>query len=127
MAWLGCVYCLALLLLLYFASPLVVWALGPQYALSVDILRALALLPMALMAQSVFSEALTGANRQRARSVAQVCVALLCFALNMALVPGMGWHGAVVATYTCQGVLALVIVWVIWRSVRNEQTEATSR
>ena len=64
--------------LLYLAAPLVAWALGPQYLLSVEILQALSLLPLVLMAQSVFSEALTGANRQRARSVAQVGVAMRC-------------------------------------------------
>jgi O-antigen/teichoic acid export membrane protein len=86
----------------------------------VEILQALALLPLALMAQNVFSEALTGANRQRARSIAQVAVALLCFGLNMALVPGMGWQGAVIATYVSQVVLAALVVWIIWRSVKAE-------
>lgn len=118
-AWLGCVYCTALAALLYFASPLVVWALGEQYRLSVEILRALALLPLVLMTQSVLSEALTGADRQRARSFVQVVVALSCFALNMTLVPQLGWHGAVVATYASQLVLAAAIGFVIWRSVRQ--------
>ena len=119
MAWLGAVYCIALAVLLYFAAPLVAWALGAQYQLSVEILRALALLPLVLMTQSVFSEALTGADRQRARSIAQVLVATLCFGLNMALVPGLGWQGAVIATYASQAVLAAAVVWIIWRSVRG--------
>jgi O-antigen/teichoic acid export membrane protein len=118
-AWLGSVYCIALALLLYLASPLVSWALGPQYLLSVEILQALALLPLALMTQSVFSEALTGADRQRARSAAQISVAALCFGLNMALVPGLGWHGAVIATYASQVALAVTVVWIIWLSVRD--------
>jgi O-antigen/teichoic acid export membrane protein len=119
MAWLGGVYCVGLAALLYLAAPLVAWALGPQYQLSVQILQALSLLPLVLMTQSVFSEALTGANKQRARSVAQVLVAVLCFGLNMALVPGLGWHGAVTATYASQAVLALAVVWIIWLSVRS--------
>jgi O-antigen/teichoic acid export membrane protein len=119
MAWLGAVYCLALAALLYMAAPLVAWALGPQYLLSVEILQALSLLPLVLMAQSVFSEALTGANRQRARSIAQVGVAALCFGLNMALVPGLGWQGAAIATYVSQAVLAVAVVWIIWLSVRE--------
>ena len=119
-AWLGSVYCIGLALLMVLASPLAAWALGPQYELSVQILQALALLPLLLMTQSVFSEALTGANRQRARSMAQVAVALLCFGLNMSLVPQFGWQGAVIATYTCQAVLAALVVWIIWRSVREE-------
>ena len=120
-AWLGSIYCVALALLLYFASPLVAWALGEQYRLSVEMLQVLALLPLVLMAQSVFSEALTGANRQRARSIAQVAVAGLCFALNMTLVPQFGWHGAVFATYASQLVLASAVVWIIWRSVRDQR------
>ena len=119
-AWLGGAYCLALAALLYLGAPLVAWALGPQYVPSVEMLRALALLPLALMAQSVFSEALTGADRQRARSLAQVAVAILCFALNMALVPAMGWQGAVIATYVCQVLLAVIVVGIIWRSVQAE-------
>ena len=119
-AWLGCAYCLALASLLYVGAPLVAWALGEQYLPSVDILRALALLPLALMMQNVFSEALTGANRQRARSIAQVSVAVLCFALNMALIPKLGWHGAVISTYVCQVVLAAAVIWIIRRSVRED-------
>jgi O-antigen/teichoic acid export membrane protein len=119
-AWLGCAYCLALAALLYLGAPLVAWALGPQYIPSTDILRTLALLPLVLMAQSVFSEALTGANKQRARSFAQVGVAILCFALNMTLIPSMGWHGAVVATYICQTTLAAMVIWIIWHSARAE-------
>ncbi len=118
-AWLGSVYCVALAVLLYFASPLVAWALGPQYRLSVEILQTLALLPLVLMTQSVFSEALTGANRQRARSIVQVAVAALCFGLNMALVPSFGWQGAVIATYASQAVLAAAVVWIIWLSMRG--------
>lgn len=120
-AWLGSAYCLVLACLLYVGAPLVAWALGPQYVPSVDMLRALALLPLALMAQSVFSGALTGADRQRARSLAQVGTAILCFALNMVLIPRMGWHGAVIATYICQVVLASLVIWIIRRSVREER------
>ncbi|HEY4069420.1 MAG TPA: oligosaccharide flippase family protein [Burkholderiaceae bacterium] len=118
-AWLGAAYCIGLAVLLYAASPLVVWALGAQYTLSVEILRTLALLPLALMAQSVFSEALTGADRQRARSFAQVTVALACFALNMVLVPRLGWQGAVIATYCSQIGLAALVIGLIWVSVRG--------
>jgi O-antigen/teichoic acid export membrane protein len=119
-AWLGSIYCIGLAVLMYLAAPLAAWALGSQYVLSVQILQALSLLPLVLMTQSVFSEALTGANRQRARSMAQVAVAALCFGLNMSLAPQLGWQGSVIATYASQLVLASLVIWIIWRSVREQ-------
>jgi O-antigen/teichoic acid export membrane protein len=119
-AWLGSIYCIGLAVLMYLAAPLAAWALGSQYVLSVQILQALSLLPLVLMTQSVFSEALTGANRQRARSMAQVTVAALCFGLNMSLAPQLGWQGSVIATYASQLVLASLVIWIIWRSVREQ-------
>ncbi|MES2090189.1 MAG: oligosaccharide flippase family protein [Pseudomonadota bacterium] len=115
----GLVYCLLFAVAVYFCAPLVEWALGPAYRLSAEVLKSLALLPLALMLQALCSEALTGANYQRARSIAQVLAASLCVALNFSLVPSMGWHGAVISTYVSQLALALMAGGTIWFLLRR--------
>ena len=116
----GLVYCLSFALLAYLCAPLVKWALGEGFALSTEIVRTLAFLPVGLMLQSVYSDALMGANRQRIRSIAQVLVAILCFGLNMRLVPEMSWQGAVISTYASQIVLAAIVGAVITFTLRRE-------
>jgi O-antigen/teichoic acid export membrane protein len=126
----GSVYCLVFAMLVYIGAPLIRYILGDDYALSIDILRWLALLPLMLMLQDSYSDALTGADRQMARSFFQIIVALMCFALNMVLVPKFSWMGAVVSTYLSQIVLAVLIIGYIVLLLRreraNERVKATA-
>ena len=123
----GLVYCLAFAVLVFILAPMVMWALGQGFALSTEIVKTLAFLPVALMVQSVYSDALMGADRQRIRSVAQVTVALLCFGLNMWLVPRMSWHGAVVSTYASQLVLVALVGGIIAFSLQREDGRSGKR
>jgi O-antigen/teichoic acid export membrane protein len=107
---LGSVYCLVFATLVYICAPLIKYVLGKDYDLSIDILRWLALLPLMLMLQDSYSDALTGADRQMARSFFQITVALMCFGVNMLLVPKLSWMGSVIATYLSQLVLAILII-----------------
>ncbi|WP_174626275.1 lipopolysaccharide biosynthesis protein [Candidatus Methylobacter favarea] len=118
----GSMYCLVFAMLVFIGAPLIPYLLGDGYALSTDILRWLALLPLILMLQDTYSDALTGADRQMARSFFQVIVALMCFTANMALVPKFSWRGAVCATYFSQIVLAILVMGLIVLLLRRERT-----
>ena len=104
----GGLYCCVFAVAVHLLAPLVQWALGDAYKLSVEIITYMAFLPLVLMVQALLSEALTGANHQKLRSLAQVLAAALCLVLNVLLVPKMGWKGAIVASYAAQIVLALM-------------------
>lgn len=120
----GLIYCLSFALLVLVFAPLIEWALGEGFALSADIVRTLAFLPIALMLQTVYSDALMGADRQRIRSIAQIAVAGICFALNMHLIPSLGWSGAVTATYLSQFILAGIVLLIIAAEMRRERRAA---
>ena len=96
------------------AAPLLPVVLGPAYASSVDVVRALCLLPLVLGAQTLVSDALTGAGHQGVRAAIQVLAALTACALNMVLIPAMGWKGAVVASYGSQVLLFVVLLGAAW-------------
>lgn len=117
----GSVYCLVFALLVFIVAPLIPYVLGNGYALSIDIIRWLALLPLILMLQDTYSDALTGADKQMLRSIFQFIVALLCFGLNLVLIPKFSWLGAVAATYISQVSLAILIIGLIIFLLRRER------
>ena len=122
----GSLYCLVFAMLVFIVAPSIPYILGDGYALSIDILRWLALLPLILMLQDTYSDALTGADRQMVRSFFQVTVALMCFGVNMALVPKFSWMGAVATTYLSQIVLAVLVIGFIVFLLRRERALKTS-
>lgn len=105
-------------LMIYALAPLLPLIIGPKYALSVDIMRALAFLPIPLFAQSAMSDALAAANHQRARSLVQILVALLAVALNFVLIQQYSWKGAVISAYACQIFLALCMATIVHQKTR---------
>jgi O-antigen/teichoic acid export membrane protein len=96
------------------AAPLLPVVLGPAYASSVEVVRALCLLPLVLGAQTLISDALTGAGHQGVRASIQVLAALTACALNLVLIPAMGWKGAVIASYASQVLLFLALLGAAW-------------
>lgn len=110
----GSVYSIVFAVLIYIAAPLITYLLGDAYFLSVNILQSMALVPLILVLQDAYSDALMGAGRQTLRSVFQVSVAVICFAMNMYLIPIHSWKGAVFSTYFSQAFLALLIIGSIW-------------
>ena len=98
---------------LYLFAPLLPYVLGVKYTQSVTMLQALAFLPIPLFVQSALSDALAAANFQRARSFVQISVAGLSFVLNTVLISHLSWKGAVIATYSCQIALALMMAYMV--------------
>lgn len=123
----GLVYCLSFALMVFIFAPMIEWVLGEGYALSTEIIKALAFLPIALMLQSVYAAALMGADKQLSRSIAQVAVALICFVLNMHFIPSLSWAGAVMSTYLSQFVLAGLIGVIIAVSMKRRANSSDRR
>lgn len=106
----GMGYCAVVAVVLAGGADLVPLILGADYEESVDALRVLALLPLLKVIHYLPSDALTGAGRQGARSVAQGAVAIVNIGLNLALIPIFGYWGAVWASLASDALLA-VAVW----------------
>ncbi|WP_227820370.1 lipopolysaccharide biosynthesis protein [Ramlibacter tataouinensis] len=109
----GGVYCMLLAVAIYAVAPAVPWLLGDSFDLSPDILRSMCLLPFLVIAQAAASDALNGADAQRRVSTLHTLTAGLSVVLNLLLVPGHGWQGAVMAAYASQGFLVAGLVLTI--------------
>lgn len=114
----GTLYGVVVGALIYVLAPLLPLLIGAQYALSVDVMRALAFLPIPLFIQSAMSDALAAANHQRARSAVQMLVAVLAVGLNFMLIPDWSWKGAVIAAYGCQFTLAFCMAAIVFHKTR---------
>jgi O-antigen/teichoic acid export membrane protein len=102
---------------LYLCAPFLPLVLGAKYEQSVVILQALAFLPIPLFIQNALSDALAAANFQRLRSFVQMTVAGLSLVLNLVLTSKLSWTGAVIASYTCQIVLAMLMAYMVARKL----------
>ncbi len=105
-------------LALALGAPLLPVLLGPSYAGSVEVLRALAVLPLLKVAHYLAADTLTGAGHQGVRSAWQVGVAVVNVVLCLLLVPALGVGGAVVASLACDGLLAVGLWAVVLRRRR---------
>lgn len=112
---------LAALLLLGLA-PVIPIVLGQEYARSTDALRWLAIVPCIQGFHYLFADALTGAGLQKARSLAQVFIALFNVLLNSWLIPLYSWKGAAWATIVSEGLLGCLLLCLLKLATR-ESTE----
>jgi len=119
----GLAYCALVGATLFAAAPLLPLLLGHAYASSTEVLRSLCLLPLLMMVQTVYAQALTAADAQKVVSLLYVGAALVSVGLNVVLIPGHGWQGSVVAAYASQGLLAGAILLYI-RAFRGRHAPA---
>ena len=68
-------------------------------------------------------DALTGAGHQEVRTAAQIGVALLNIALNLALIPAFSWQGAAWASIVSDGSLAACLWMILLSMSRHGQPE----
>ncbi len=122
----GSLYALFFAMAVSWGAPLIKFLIGDAYVLSVDILRAMALVPLVLLLQDAYSDALMGAGRQGLRSAFQVFVAVLCFGCNMILVPIYSWRGAVATTYLSQALLAILVLGCITVLMQRDKRRAAT-
>lgn len=95
---------------LYAAAPMVTVLLGDEYEGAATMLRVLAPI-VALRSLAEFGlNGLLGFGRVGVRTTATLCAAATALTLYVALIPSLGWQGAVIGTYVGETMLA-VIAW----------------
>ncbi len=106
-------------LLLFLGADLLPLVLGPGYTDVVWITRLLAVIPVLRTLHYLAADSLTGAGKQRVRTAWQVGTALANVAINFALIPVYGIHGAIVSSIIADLGLAIVLWWSALRLVRR--------
>jgi O-antigen/teichoic acid export membrane protein len=100
---------LAATLAVLLAGHVVVKVLGAGFEDTAVILRWLCVLPTLRAIQFLFADALTGAGLQATRIRIQAAVAGLNVILNLALVPWLGWAGAIGSALASDVILAVAL------------------
>lgn len=90
--------------------PRVTGVLGEDFSEAALVVQALALLPLLQVLQYLAGNSLTGAGHVRLRTALHAGTAGTNVLLNLALIPMLGWRGAVIATY-CAEVILAVSLW----------------
>jgi O-antigen/teichoic acid export membrane protein len=111
---------------LYFAAPLAPIIFGAGFEDSSDVMRLLAVLPVIKAAQNLLADALTGADRQRARTIIQLVVAGLNIGLNIWLIPLWSYRGAIVASIVSDGLLLVLVGITLYVAVRRAHADAAA-
>lgn len=96
------IYALGAGSLLYIGAGLLPLILGRDYTMASEVLRWLAWLPLAALPRLLLQQVLTSSNRQFEALFALILGAATNFLLNLWLIPGLGWKGAVLATYLAE-------------------------
>jgi O-antigen/teichoic acid export membrane protein len=91
---------------IYLCADLLPWLLGAGYAAAVPALRWLAWLPCASLPRLFLQTLLIGSDRQRQVVGVLLVGAMINIGLNLWLIPGWGWQGAVIATYGAEAIMA---------------------
>ncbi len=102
---------------LWFLAPYLVLMLGEGYREVEDALRWLAVLPLLQALSAPFADALTGSRLQALRSRITLITLVINLTMNAALIPWLGWKGAVISTVFTQ----LVFMWYVVR-LSNKET-----
>ena len=93
---------------LFLMAPLVPVIVGPGFAESVSALRWLCLIPLFRSVHCITGSVLTGAGRQRYRSITQIVAVAGNFLLNLWLIPTHGWLGAAWASLATDASLGVM-------------------
>jgi len=94
---------------IYLCSHLALLVLGQEYAETTVVLKYLAIIPMLRSFHFLIADALTGADYQGIRSIAQITVASLNIGLNFAIIPQFGWRGAAIVSIACDTLLCVLL------------------
>ena len=79
-------------------APIATLLLGPGFAMTMPVIRLLAVMLVAQAASLLLANALTGADRQGTRTLIQIIVAIANVGLNLWLIPLYGTEGAIATT-----------------------------
>jgi O-antigen/teichoic acid export membrane protein len=98
------------------------WLLGPSYDGAVAMLQALSALPAVAGLRLLLRQTLLGKGQTRSYPVFEATGALTNVALNLLLIPRMGWLGAVVSSYASESLMALLSAIALVRLRRGAPT-----
>lgn len=98
------------------ASPLLPHILGEGYDETATVLLWLTPFPLLVALQAFPATALTSEGHNRRRVVIVLSATVLNVVLNVLLIPGSGWRGAVVATWITEVVLVIALWVTLMRS-----------
>lgn len=101
-----------------FFAAFVLIVLGPAVEMLLDdsftgvgwVIIAMSGFPVLRIAQNLVGDMLTGLGEHTARSRAAVGASVGNIALNLVLIPRMGWQGAAISTYLAEGFLLLALI-----------------
>jgi O-antigen/teichoic acid export membrane protein len=113
----GVVLAIALSSVTYAIAPMLPWIFGPGFQASVDMARALSLVPVS-MTLWVMVRSYAGTNGfEHAMGLFELFGAGFNVAASLLLVMRFGWSGAVIATYITHISMALTLtLWIVYRS-----------
>jgi O-antigen/teichoic acid export membrane protein len=94
---------------LWFTAPILPLILGKGYANSVEVLRWLAIIPVAQGASYLLMQSLTGGGHQRARAIGQMVLAGVNVVGNAMLIPTYGWKAAASMAVASELILCAVM------------------
>jgi len=99
--------------------------LGDDFAETANVLLWLALMPAVHTMHRVLGAVLMTSGHAKARGVAQAITAVINIVLSIVLISHFSWHGAVIATYISELMLAAFFGFLIHRQLRVTRTPTT--
>jgi len=114
-------------LALYIGAEFIPYILGNNFMTSISTLRWLAWFPLISLPRLFLQHALIGANRQQGVVTILSMGALFNIGLNIVLIPVWGWRGAVVATYSVEIIMTLMMLLIAWIAICKANYALTNR
>lgn len=109
--------------MLYLAAPWLPLLVGQKFGDSVVVLQMLAAMPLLFGLYALAGDALSGAGRQKLRSVVDIVTAVLNVGLNAVLVPRYSFEGAAAALLLSVG-FAATTLWAVGLAVGGRRERA---
>lgn len=96
-------------------APLVEYMLDASFVGVAWVIVAMAGFPTIRVSQSLAGDVLSGLGAHSTRSRATIAAGVLNIALNLVLIPPLGWKGAAISTYAADGFLLVVFALAVRR------------
>lgn len=104
--------------ILFVSADFIPLLLGPEYIISVPIIKWLAILPFILMLRSFLSVVVLTGGCPRYNCMVYIVGALVNVGLNFCLIPQLKWIGAIIAMIIAESAMILLFYLAIRREIR---------
>lgn len=126
MTWPSLGYGLLCAIAIVVGEPLILWMLGPEFEPSMTIVMWLAVVPLLHALAEVPTLGLLGLNRNQLRVYLGVGTSSVAIIVYLALVPSIGWKGAILGTYISETTNIVVGWWLLVWAQRRADLDRTS-